>query len=303
MGDEMEFRTITTFIKAAELESFSRAAEQLGYSQSAVTVQIKQLEGELGVPLFERIGKRVRLTEAGNRFLGTALQIMREMDAVRDSLGSPNQIKGSLRIATAESMLISILPPVFLKFKQQCPEVPIRTKTGTISELFEMIRQNDIDLLFFLDKKVRFPEWCHVLEQQERIVFAASTANELAGQRRIPMERLLEQPFLLTEKSISYRLDLEQALAARGLEVEPFLETGNTQVIAGLLLENAGVSFLPEYVVRPYVAEGTLQILDVDFPEISMWSQLVYHKNKWVTPQMRIFMEILQNHLEQEPKR
>ena len=113
----MEIRNITTFVRVAELQSFSRAAEQLGYSQSAVTVQIRQLEQELGLLLFERIGKQVRLTENGSRFVLRALDILNAVDAAKNMAYEPERVFGKLRIATAESLLISVLPPVIMKFR------------------------------------------------------------------------------------------------------------------------------------------------------------------------------------------
>ena len=90
---------------------------------------------------------------------------------------------------------------------------------------------------------------------------------------------------------------MDQALAAKGYELHPVWEVGNTDVITRILLKNKGVSFLPEYVVHPYVADGRLAVLDVDCEEIVMWSQLVYHRNKDVTPQMQQFLELMRKHI------
>lgn len=103
----------------------------------------------------------------------------------------------------------------------------------------------------------------------------------------------------LTEKGISYRYAMEQALAAKGYALHPVWAVGNTDVITRMLLQNHGVSFLPEYVVREYVADGRLAVLDVDCEPIVMWSQLVYHRNKDVTPQMNQFIELMQKHIGQ----
>lgn len=295
MGDAVEIRNITTFLRIAELQSFSRAAEQLGYSQSAVTVQIRQLERELHTRLFERIGKRVRLTEDGVRFVPYARDVIRSVQAAKNFTGERQTLTGTLRIGVAESLLISVLMPALIEFRRRCPLVELSTHTGTIAELFDMVRQNDVDILYFLDRQIFNPEWMKAAERREPIVFAASSTHPLAGQRNVPVERVLEEPLLLTEKGVSYRHELEQMLAARGLEVHPFLETGNTDVITKLLLKNAGISFLPEYVIRDDVEAGGLCVLDVDCAGVQMWSQLVYHKNKWITPQMEEFLEVMRH--------
>ena len=290
----MEIRNITTFMRVAELNSFSKAAEQLGYSQSAVTVQIRQLEQELNIRLFERIGKHIRLTEDGSQFLSRALDILNAVDAAKTVSHKQESPSGTLRIGTAESLLISILPSIIMEFRKRCPHVEISIRTGGIGELFDMVKQNDVDLLFFLDKKINFPEWIKVFEHSEFIVFVSSSKHPLTKCRNIPLETIFKEPFLLTEKSISYRYELEQMAAAANVEIHPFLETGNTEVITKLLLQNAGISYLPEYVVRDYIRANRLAILDVACPKLQMWSQLVYHKNKWVTPQMKSFIEIME---------
>lgn len=289
----MEIRNLITFVRIAEVRNFSKTAEQLGYSQSAVTMQIKQLEETLHAQLFERIGKQVRLTQAGERLLPYALEVLNAVQKAESIVQEPEQISGKLRIGTCESYVISILPSVIMEFNALCPHVEISTCTALVPDLIHMLRQNDIDILFFLDEKIYFPEWVKVSEKPEKIFFVASADSPLAGLKHIPIERLLQEPLYLTEKGISYRYAMEQALAARGYELHPVWEVGNTDVITRFLLKNKGISFLPEYVVRDYLKCGQLAVLDTECDEIIMWSQLAYHRNKCVTPQMRLFLELM----------
>ena len=291
----MEIRNLITFVRIAEVRNFSKTAEQLGYSQSAVTMQIKQLEAELQVQLFERIGKKAKLTQAGQRLLPYALDILSAAGKAESIAREPEQISGKLRIGTCESYVISVLPPVFMEMGERCPGVEISTHTAPVPDLIDMLRQNDIDILYFLDEKLYFPEWIKVMDQPENIYFVSSSSSPLARMKKIPISRLVEEPLYLTEKGISYGYAMEQALAAAGYELHPRLEVGNTDVITRFLLKNKGISFLPEYVVKDDVAEGRLAILDTECPRIVMWSQLAYHRNKYVTPQMKLFLEFMQN--------
>lgn len=297
----MEVRTAATFLRVAELQSITKAARELGYSQGAVTIQIQQLEQELGVPLFERIGRKIRLTREGTAFLPLAMELVR---AARQAAAFPHTGDdlpvGQLRIGTAESLFMSVLSPILPQFHRRCPQVETIIHTGRIAQLFEMIQQNDVDLLFFLDKKTHSPQWVKVFERPEPILFVAPASHPLAGKKKIPLERALEEPFLLTERGVSYRYDLEQLVASRGLELRPFLETGNTDMIVRILLEEGGISFLPQYVVQPAIRAGQLAALDLDCPSMEMWSQLVYHKNKWITPQMEIFIRMLKELLDKK---
>ena len=217
------------------------------------------------------------------------------MDAAKTISHKQESPSGTLRIGTAESLLISVLPPIIMEFRKKYPLVEISIQTGKIGELFDMVKQNDVDLLFFLDKKTNFPEWTKVFEHLEPVVFAASSKHPLTKCRNISLEKIFEEPFLLTEKGISYRYDLEQMAAAANMEIHSFLETGNTEVITKLLLQNAGISYLPEYTIRDHLKANRLAILDVACPKLQMFSQLVYHRNKWVTPQMKLFIEIMKN--------
>ena len=293
----MEIRNLMTFVRIAEIQNFSKTAEQLGYSQSAVTMQIKQLETELHAQLFERIGKQVKLTQAGERLLPHALEILNTVRKAERISQEPEQISGKLRIGTCESLVISMLPPVILEMSQLCPHVEISTHTALVPDLFQMLRQNDIDILYFLDEKHDSPEWIKVSERPEKIFFVASAESSLAGQSRIPIERLLEEPLFLTEKGISYRYTMEQFLASKGYELHPFWEVGNTDVITRFLLKNKGISFLPEYVVHDYLEQGDLVVLDTECNDIIMWSQLAYHRHKYVTPQMNLFLDLMSKHI------
>ena len=185
----MEIRTLITFLRVAELRSFSRAAAQLGYSQAAVTIQIRQLEEELGVQLFERIGKKVRLTEEGRNLIPRAIDVMNAVRAVRD-LGRGDEPAGQLRLGTAESLLISVLPPVMMEFCRRCPKVEFSTCTDMVTGLFDMVRQNDIDVLYFLDRRTNFPEWVKVAERRERALQALRRRVVMPGTAAHPVHPL-----------------------------------------------------------------------------------------------------------------
>ena len=137
-------------------------------------------------------------------------------------------------------------------------------------------------------------------EQPEKIFFVSSSRSPLAGEKEVSIDRLLREPLYLTEKGISYRYAMEQSLAEKGIELHPVWEVGNTDVITRFLLKNKGISFLPEYVVRDHIKNGDLAVLHTECEEITMWSQLVYHRNKFVTPQMKLFLELLAEHMKMD---
>ncbi len=293
MGEDMELRNIITFVRIAELQNFSKAAQQLGYSQSAVTMQIKQLEGELNAQLFERIGKHTKLTQAGSRLLPYALAVLDAVRQAEDITRERGMLTGSLRIGTASSLLQGVLPPVLVEFNRLCPAVQLSTHTAPLAELFEMVRQNEVDLLYFLDQRTNFSDWVKVAERKEPVYFVASAQSPLARMQTVLLEQLVEEPFLLPEKTSSFRFRMEQVLAQYGFALHPVLETNNIDILLQLLRQNRGVSFLPEFLVQSDLQSGNLVALRTQCPEIGVWSQLVYHRGKCVTPQMEQFLQLM----------
>ncbi len=290
----MEIRELKTFLQVAKQSSFCKAADVLGYSQAAVTIQIKSLERDLGVQLFDRIGKRISLTHAGTTFYQYALNVIRDLNHVKGMLSESAQLQGMLVIGTIESVCSSLLPPLAAEFHRLYPNVALKIVVDTPNVLLSMLNANTLDLVYFLDRRIYDAKWIKVLEQPEAVIFAASTRFPLAGKKQLSIDEVIAQPMLLTEYNASYRLALEQRLAAAGKSIRPFLEIGDTGFIVTLLRDNAGISFLPEFTVRADIACGSLTALDVADFQLRTWRQLVYHKDKWVSREMKAFIALVQ---------
>lgn len=290
----METRQIISFLRIAQLGSFSRAAKELGYSQSALTVQIRLLEQELGTRLFDRIGRQVSLTAAGIHFHTHASRIAQEMQVALRTTNDTGELNGVLRIGTIESLCFSRLPQVLTYFRSHHPKVRLQIITGSPEELIAKLEHGQLDLVYFLNRPLYQNNWMKVLEKQEDIVFVCSPSFPLAGKQGLYLKDLLDSPFLLTEKDANYRYELDQYLASQGLEILPFLEISNTEFIIRQVSIGMGVSFLPHFAVKESVAFGRLKILNVLDFRMSMSRQLFYHRDKWVTPEMEVFLERIQ---------
>ena len=170
----MELREIAAFIQVAQLKSFSKAAKQLGYSQAAVTIQIKQLEQELNVHLFDRIGKQTTLTHQGALFYEHAVSVMKELEHARDAVTHVSELTGSLCLGTIESICATIFPELLREYHRLYPKVNVRLITDSPETLLEMMNSNAIDIVYFLDKRMYDDKWIKVLEEPEDIVFVSS---------------------------------------------------------------------------------------------------------------------------------
>lgn len=293
----MEIREIQTFLHAAQLKSFSKAAQALGYSQAAVTIQIKNLEEELGIHLFDRLGKQTILTHQGSIFYEHAITILNNLESAKSAVIETTELTGALTIGTIESICASLFPPLLETFHRQHPHVNISIVLDSPDVLLDRMNKNAIDLVYLLDQRIYDHRWEKVLEEPENIFFVSSSKHPLAEKTShehtaLALDELLKEPFLLTEKNASYRFVLDQYLASNGQKIEPFLEIGNTEFIIQLLRKNSGLSLLPEFTVKQDVAAGRLSILPVQDFHMKLWRQILYHKDKWITREMNAFIEL-----------
>ncbi|MCI8578945.1 MAG: LysR family transcriptional regulator [Lachnospiraceae bacterium] len=288
----MELREINTFLHVAKLRSFSKAAVQLGYTQAAVTIQIHNLEHELGVHLFDRIGKQTTLTHQGSVFYEYATSVMRELAQARDTLANPQELTGHLCIGTIESVCAGILPKLLRTYHKLHPKVTVRIIIDSPGAILEKMNNNLVDIAYFLDRQVYDTKWEKVLEQPEKVCFVASSRHPLASRQELELDEIIGLPFISTERDASYRYLLEQYLAARGKEIRPFLEIGNTEFIINQLRHNLGISLLPEFTIQKDLEQGILTALQVKDFQLKVWRQILYHRDKWVSREMSSFLEL-----------
>ena len=245
----MELRNINTFLHVAEMHSFSRAARELDYSQSAVSSQIAQLEEELGVPLFDRVGKTVRLTDAGQTFLHYARTLLTTAQQAKAALQPAPEARGTLRVAIADSLCSALMPGVLARFHALCPRVEVSFRSGSTQEMQDMLAANRADLAYTFDQPVTSPAFVRLLDEPEPCCFLAPAGHPLAGRQGLTLADLAGQEFLLTERGMSYREALEQLLAARQLTLRPYLELGDAALLCRLVEDGMGLTFLPQYIM------------------------------------------------------
>lgn len=289
----MDLRSLQIFIEVAELHSFTRAGERLGYSQPTVSFQIRQLEQELGVPLFDRIGHTVSLTDAGREALGYAQQICNLSREMTGSHLQDKPVRGIIRLGMADSLCHPLIARNFDRFRREYPRISLHIFNAGTGELFRMLDHNEVDLICSMDSRVFDTSYVTVDEEPIGAHFVVSAANPLAHQTGVTVQQLLPLPFLLTEKGMSYRRLMDEQLAARSLEVRPVLETARADIICDLVAEDMGISFLPDYVTEEGVRSGRLVRLAVEDFTVTVWKQLLYRRDKWLSPQMKAMIGYL----------
>lgn len=293
----MDIRNVQTFIRVAELGSFTKAANELSYVQSTVTMQIQQLERELGFPLFDRIGKRVSLTDMGQDFLGYAYEITRVMQEVSNLGKDEKDMSGTLRVGVLESLLFSNMLKILPGFKDTYKNLNLQLKMGQASELLQQLKQNRLDMVYLSAGLNNDPDLLCYYKRREQLIFVSGPAHRVAQQRNISVKELLAYDFIVTEHSGICYGRLQELAQQYNTALHASVELDSTVAIANLLQENMALAFLPEYSVRKQLEERRLIQVDVAIEPQIYYSQILCHKNRWVSPFMtRLIAEIKKNY-------
>lgn len=264
MGKEREMDTnvLKTFIAVCEYSGFSAAAKELGYTQSTVSSQIKQLEKELDVRLFDRYYHKINLTEKGVLVLQQARNILKAQAKMLDSLNSAESIEGEIRLSMSSSVCSRYFKNDFLRFHHQYPEIKVEITENGTEQMFDKLRKNETDLVFTLDRHIYDSDFIICAEQEEQVHFIAAADNSVAG-CSWKLSEISQNEFVLTEQAMSYRKILNETLASQSLEIRPVLEIGNPLQICELVKNSSLLSFLPDFISEKYVKDGQIKRLDV----------------------------------------
>ena len=289
----MELRNLITFTHVAELGSFTRAAELLGYSQSTISFQIKQLEEELDCLLFERINHTITLTERGHELVAYAHKVRALTEDFKDRLHEDNECRGLIHIVTPDSVCEEMILSRYLDFHKQFPNLSIKFTTADTSVMFDMLDRNEADMIITLDSHAYNKDYIIAKEKQLPMHFVANSGSKYAGRKGLSIRDIAEEPFILTEYGQGYRRVLDRELAKKSIDITPVLEIGRTDIITSLLTQSDMISFLPDFVTKPFVDAGELCYLDVCDMNIEIWKQLIYHKNKWMSKSLKTVLEYI----------
>ena len=287
----MELRNLITFIHVAELGSFTKAANQLGYTQSTISFQIKQLEEELGCLLFERINHTITLTEKGHELVSYAHQIRALTDEFRENLTQESDYSGHIHIVTPDSVCEEMIYSHYIDFHNKYPSISIRFTTADTSVMFDMLDHNEADAIITLDSHTYRRDYVIAKEKPLSMHFVTNARSGFVSRRNLSIKDIINEPFILTECGQGYRRVFDKELAKHSLEITPVLEIGRTDIITSILAQSDMISYLPDFVTTPLIASGELCYLDVCDVNIEIWKQLIYHKNKWISKSLKTFID------------
>ena len=289
----MEIRNLITFVQVAELNSFTKAAKTLDYSQSTVSFQIKQLEAELDCLLFERVGHTITLTERGKELLQYAQNISRLTDEFNEQQAAPRMLEGYIHVVTPDSVCEDMITTNYLDFHRRYPGISLKFTTADTEDMIRMISQNEADLMLTLDSHLYRGDFVIAKEAPVPMHFVTGAGSPYATDRELSILDIVDCPFILTERSMGYRRVFDEVMAQRSLQILPVLEIGRTDLITSLLASGMGISFLPDFVTQRGIERGTLQYLNVTDIRIDIWKQLIHHRGKWISKGLAALIEYI----------
>ena len=294
----METRLAETFIKVAELGNITKAAEQLGYSQGAVTSQIKQLENDLGVTLFDRVGRGIQITDAGIRFREYAERLVLASEEADSFAIDESDPSGKLIIEASSSVSIGILSRLLPGFHSKYPKIKVSVRVSEDTDvLLEHIRQNRVDLSILLGPKDIYPGCTLAAEQKEEFRFVAPPTDPLSGKKNIALADVLDDSFvsafISSDRSMNTQYVVETYLRQRGYDVESSIEFGTIASVINYLKCGRGHAFLPLFMISDELERNELCILDTENLDVHEYTQVLYSSTRWLSPQMKAFIAFI----------
>lgn len=292
----MELRHLTSFSTVARTLSFTEAARRLGYVQSAVTGHVKALEQQLGVRLFDRIGRRVALTEAGQQLFDYAVRIDRLAQEAQTAVRGPSTPAGPVRVSAPETLCAHRLPAMLSKLYEAHPEVRVlfqASSTGALdNDLVRALSLGEVDLAFVLEERLDAVEPLAVEPvTEEPLVIVAAPQHPLAREDVVTARDLDGVPLLLSSKGCRFRGVLERACADEDVRPEVIGEFTSGEAIKRCAQAGSGLGVVAAVSAADELARGALVSLPWKGPELRVHSYLVWNTARWPTPALLATIE------------
>ena len=295
----MEIRQLRAFVAIADAGTFTAGARRVHITQAAISMQIRQLENELGARLFVRAPRRVVLTEAGEHLLHRARHILREHDAAQDEIAElAGAERGRLRIGSASAtVLTDPLPRILKELRRQHPRAEVSVNSGTSESLVGQILGGELDLAF-----VSLPVEARGIQterlNEDQLVAIASSRHRLAKQKAVSAYTLAGEKLILGERGGNTRRLIDQFFAQAGVALSVSMELSRQQAIKRMVEEDMGVGIVPLQSVIEDVEKGRLVRWWIEGAQINWELGVARLSGGYESPIMQAFLRLVRTHFE-----
>lgn len=289
----MEFKYLNTFMTIVQEGSFSKAAGLLNYTQSAITFQMQQLEKELSIKLFEKIGRQMVLSPAGEELVPYVKEVLLSVEKMKSINTSLSQLEGTLNLAMAETQLCYRLPRVLKKFHEKAPRAKLILRSMNCYEARDALINGSIDLGVFYEDVggTQNSLICHEIESCPLTLVASPATKKRFPDFSTP-GRHLDVPFLIDEPNCIFRQIFEEYLKQQDITLSHTIELWSIPTIKNLVESDMGISYLPAFTVEQELLDGRLCSIDTGLRHRTITAVCAHHKNKWISPLMELFIEL-----------
>lgn len=289
-GAFMDIKHLKTFLVINKTGSFSCAAKILGYAQPTVTMHIQLLEDEFRVRLFERLGHKIKITRQGEQLLYYAEKILAFSDAAVSLFMEEENTMGKITIGANQSFSVARLPFILKSFIEKYPNTDISLKFGDIQEIHEQIRENIVDIAFFLTKEVRYPDLIVETLFEEPIVAVIAPNHPFRRYETLGIRDFQTENLIITQGNCMYRAMIDELLRDAKVQPRSIIEINNIQAIKQLVMSGLGITILPRVSVEYELMQNLLVEVPWNGPPVMVYTQIAYHKDKWLSPAILSFL-------------
>lgn len=289
----MDLKYLNTFRVIVEEGSFSKAAERLNYTQSTITFQISQLERELSASLFEKIGRKMVLTKAGERLKPYVDEVINSVDRLRNFEDDIAGCHGDLRVGVGETLLCYRLPAVLKEFHEQAPKARLFLRSMNCYDIRDELVAGTLDVGVFYNyvgsfgiSLATYPLGTFPLALVASPELGGRYPDFVTQNQRIPV------PFIINEPRCVFRQIFEEYLREKSIMLDHTIELWSIPTIKNLVKSGVGISFLPRFAVQWELESGALVEIPTELTDTAITAVCGHHKNKWISPLMRLFVRL-----------
>lgn len=289
----MELKYLNTFLTIVREGSFSKAAAKLNYSQSTITFQIGQLEQEFNSKFFEKSGRIMRLTKAGEQFLPYVENALASIEQIYSFQGDLAAFHGELHIGTLESLLCYRLPPILKVFSNQAPHAKIFIHVMDYPKIRDALQRRNLDIGILYEDDVSLGDNVGTIPMGR---YSVGLFASFATQQRYPDfitgHCKMEIPLISDVQGCPFRRMLEHYLDERAIQIDHVIELGSVHTMKRLVEADMGITILPHFAVETELKKGTLVEIQTEIQTPVVNAVCGYHQNHWISPAMQLFMDL-----------
>jgi len=295
MLDQVTIHQLELFLVAAKLKNFSRAADQMAISQPAFSAQIIKLEKILGVPMFERIGRRIELTEAGKvfeRYSQKTLSTLREGKQAIDDM--TQNVVGALRIGASTTIANYVLPEYLGSYNKLYPKCKIELMVNNTNQIEQSLLRSEIDMGLVEGPIQNTQRVSSYLFREDELVVVFSKSHRWKNRHSVTLEELQEEPLIIRERGSGTRKVFMDAIDPAQGNLNIAMELGNTEAIKRSAESNIGVAVISKSAVEHELKDKTLKFARIENFPIERRLSLIILKNKYISNPLKAFIKLLE---------